>query len=540
MNNSNTWTTPPGNINQMSSIFTQQTIRVRSLIIRDTGTYHEQFYRPYEATSNPGIMKFIADRDPQMEMDAVSLSRIAGQFITPSAMPGGNVTIPNGWGEKRLMFFMEVEVGNQFHSSVEIITGYTDYLGASQTGAIDHQMTFYVNGISKVRTFTNQQGNVMMNVMANNQVLANINTDSYNPHTYQSQNLYTMKPSSIIRNVSLRQYDHDTSVRDTTIEVGVNSVFSSRDNASPVRYLANIVSSYQKSQANVDYEGGHTMQNNLKKAYNHSDSIDGRIENSDFMMVVSGLYNFFSNAFTYGDLMKLDPNVAAVTRIVWNKNSFDYRQGTQQLSGSDIETRIALIINNALPAMMMEFSLTKVVLTSTNRTLNSQPFTKVSEARTYASIDVTPQRKILEDRLSSELMRAISVDNLILYELNATCNVTGDTTITVSVEGKPAVPFTFPTFCDSLYTPILTRNINNVANMASNVNELYNVMTYHNHAKQTSQQYQPTPPMMTGIPVNNVPPSMVQTPMFNISGQGPVAPIQQNQGIAGILNSSKT
>ncbi len=78
-------------------------LRVESLILRHTGTFNDQFIRPY--VTNPAlgnnelnrIATSIADASLQGNITPVSVSGTGGSFLTRSALPEAMAGIVNGW-----------------------------------------------------------------------------------------------------------------------------------------------------------------------------------------------------------------------------------------------------------------------------------------------------------------------------------------------------------------------------------------------------------------------------------------------------------
>ena len=75
----------------LSSLFATLQVRIKRMMIRDTGLYHQQYLRPFQAETNSSVLQFVQNHDPRTPLDANGVASIANHFITPSWQVGAPV-----------------------------------------------------------------------------------------------------------------------------------------------------------------------------------------------------------------------------------------------------------------------------------------------------------------------------------------------------------------------------------------------------------------------------------------------------------------
>lgn len=517
----------------ISSLFVTPAIRVKSLLIRDTGIYHNQYLRPFQTETNSTVAEFVRNHNPLVPVDANAVAGIANQFITPHAQPGAEVSIANGFGEKRFRFMMEVETttGSGFFTTTELIMGYTDYQGASflnQThGLIDPQMTFYINSVTRLRVQQTQQGTQNLTVLNNNLLLAPQEAPEqfFNPMV-PVQQLHNMLPSKLAANLAMKQWDYGAELVDTGLNVN-SPMISSRANNNSAQYLGRTLSSYQKSMVNPDYDSGDSYRALLNSTANRLQ--EAQFSDAGFLPALSSIYNQLSNVFTYRDLQTMDPNIDNVVEIRLAVDTMNYREFTDPTTGADISTRFALVLNNSLPGMMMDHTITWLKFRASNRTINGQPYVHMDMPRSFVSVDLSVPMQIIQDRILVEVLNSVSANNQIEYDIMVECNIAGDTKIDISINGSPYTPFVFPTFSDALFSPMLTRNIHDVNTMLGNLNDIFGTMTDGYDRMRTQQVYGGQDPMNPYAPPPVAPMGQQGMPLAPDSGYTPT--INPNQPV---------
>jgi hypothetical protein len=196
--------------------------------------------------------------------------------------------------------------------------------------------------------------------------------------------------------------------------------------------------------------------------------------------------SFAKNRFTFSDFERLDPNVANVTNYhapgammqVSNHLPMHQTGATEFWSGSDIVTQTATVLSNAVPALMMELLISNVTFMSTNHTIGCMQDTRIINAISLSSADMRQNYEVFRRRVESELLFDLTFGNQEAYTLNMTCDMFGETWIELSFAGYPSTQFVVPSFCDTLYAPVITSNkesfdvlVNDFNNLLGAVNE---------------------------------------------------------------------
>jgi hypothetical protein len=215
-------------------------------------------------------------------------------------------------------------------------------------------------------------------------------------------------------------------------------------------------------------------------------SMEPSVKENHFMNVLATINNgVSSNSFTWGQLQRLDMAIDAKTQyltigeaIKTNTSTGIHDVGMSEYwTGSNHTTHMASILSSAIPALMMEHMLQKVVMRSTNHDMMSNMNTIVVEFLSLSHIDPTHNVNLFKHRFEMEVMRDVTMNNQIPYMLEVKCDLFGETWISISVDGEPMVLYTVPSFCDSLYTPVMTNNRDHFARVTNDFNQLVGYVT---------------------------------------------------------------
>ena len=83
---------------------------ITRLILRPTGSYNQQFRRPWETTLDADTMLHIQERFHNASRFMPSMTAaVSNSFIRPQAAPESEILIPHGWETPRLCFMLEIE-----------------------------------------------------------------------------------------------------------------------------------------------------------------------------------------------------------------------------------------------------------------------------------------------------------------------------------------------------------------------------------------------------------------------------------------------
>ncbi len=108
-------------------MYSTKQMNVLKLMIQRTGTFGEQYRRPYNSSLDAGTANKILDAvNGKNIIKASTLANTSMGFIAPQANPEHAVHIPNGWGTPRLRFLLVIQhIDHMGVINNEYISGYT-------------------------------------------------------------------------------------------------------------------------------------------------------------------------------------------------------------------------------------------------------------------------------------------------------------------------------------------------------------------------------------------------------------------------------
>ena len=484
----------------------------------ETGTYNDMVMRPYETTPDyQFINQFNEVTQGGSSVAPSVLSGVAGHFLKPSAQVQSVAPIDYGWDEPRLRFILDVSVPSQLGPPTRrIIQGYTGYLGVNfQTGSVDPNMPLYFNNILTLRqsqTETPYGTSIRTAVAEANHLLRGEYQPGQgwaNPHYSGPDMNWTMRPEDVFttmgRSVLTGMHDDVTDLRNSFADMPVKK--SRRTNGSAPHYLSDVINGYRKT---VDY-GHHADAVDLNDVYDNARGAvqeDGITGDYFLHILVTSTTNFGTNGFvTYGELDQvlqgLDQQavmVPASQRMSYMGSSladptlFEHhtKGQTEHWGGSNNETLWSTILSQSVPSLMMDLMLTKVAFVATNQTLDGSHDVRIMDAASFADgIDLSPYLEHFQARLVSEVLRGLSSNNHIDFNLQMIVDVIGETRVTISIAGGPEIAFANPSFCDGIFAPVLSQDSNSVDQVAHEIQSLVDNMGVQHH-HQFDTNFMPT------------------------------------------------
>lgn len=477
------------------NMYGRKNIKIVKLIIQETGTYNQQWKRPFTSGMNPKTFNSIVEKSISNNkgLSANMLTGVANQFLHPSAVPECSLYIPNGWNERRLRFFMEIQIESQVGCIIsEYIVGYTDYAGMGQNGALDPNMRFFINGINSTRymVHTTSIGN---QVYQNSIDASHLLYDNQYTGIQQGNKSFSMRPEDIYMQMDVADVQRDENLSDfldCQTLVTTTPIKSRRSNSIAPVYVASIIDSYIKAQPHQHMTGSRADLLRDASQLNKSDQVN----DDDFIALLRSKYEGSNgDSFTYGDLFGIDNNVANVTIVLplttVNRSTLHQTGVTSEWSGADGETLFATCISQAIPGYMLEYCINKIHLRSTNRDLGGAITTIIVDAKTLMQgVDITNYIKSFMYKFDSELLRDLSFNNQMDFAIDVKCDLLGETWINLSINSGPFVMYVSPSFCDSLLTPMITTNYLNCMGIASDFSNLLDYICDNSGVAVTAPQ----------------------------------------------------
>jgi hypothetical protein len=448
-------------------------IRVLELILRETGTYNEQYRRPYNTNLQPGTFNILAERIQSTQKFTPSLmSGIANQFIAPATEFEKAIIVPNGFGERRMRFMMKVEFTNRTGGTgIEIIQGYTDYKGIATTGACDPELEFYINSTIMIRTtpeFT-PMGQVMRTTAYDCSHVLSDNTFN-DIHTPIKD--HRMCPQDVFATMAIESNnDESEKIFDTRTTVTNSASKSKRSNGLATNYMSSILQNYKSASAVVGMGGGELSV--LEAARGNSN--ESLVTTDPFISTMGRIRNMAAvNNFTYRDLLALDPNTDNVRHTSFALPTTPLHQVglTAAWHGADRDTQVATTLSQSVPSLMMDVMLTRLAFTAWNLDFGGRVQIAITDANGFGDGNLAPALEMFKQRLETEILMEVSFNNQTSFNISMTIDLLGETWIAMSLDGKASVDYVTPSFCDALTVPVLTSNHETATNLSQNFNTL--------------------------------------------------------------------
>lgn len=455
--------------------------------MQETGTYNQQFLRPYVTSFDGVTTDNLTERIINSgggQLDPSVLSGLTDTFIKPSPQPESIIPIANGWNERRIRFLMEVQCDYQTGGTTKsYIQGYTNFPGVTATQAIAQDMDFYINSIVTTKQsmeFTPYGKKAVENIADNSHVLSSNVWHGVNQPGQQQ----LMRPQDVFCHMSNSHlpgmFDSDkSSVLDGRTILRTDAVKSNRTNGLPSNYATKIIDGYMSGASVAGYDK--SEMDILKRS--RQEVAELRASEDPFLAALASItLNGMTNHFRYSDLMKIDPNVDNVTNYAvmgsTQKATAHEAGQTADWHGSDILTVSATSLSQSVPALMMELMLTRLVFKSTNHDIQGKINTVIIDARSFSNAELGSLLNVFKTRLISEIINNITFNNHVSFMLDMRVDLLGETWIEISIDNHAPVLFVTPSFCDNLFVPVITSSpatiqnlTNDFAGLVSNVRE---------------------------------------------------------------------
>lgn len=461
----------------------QATCTIVDMKLQETGTFDTQFVRPYTAEIRSDALENLASRihdttkaNPGAAINSSLTAGLATSLIMPSTTPERQAAIVNGWNTRRFRFILTVQQDNMFGSEIYYFQGYSEYFDVSHGGHINPNMVFYINSYTRVnrqRDYNNPNGGYIDKVIESRQVA----NGRY--ITENTGELYGLRPEDLVIGVQssyMTNYnDGFGNILDTRIGLG-NEVFStSRNSAIPSNMLSNVITSYRTAQSVADFGQG------TENIYDRTIQMlhePNPMENA-FIRELSSVQGkpFASTEFTLNDLAKMDPSVSSriFYQPVENIGLLSTAGMNSGWSDTTIETKIASIVSQSVPGLMLECNLITAQFFSSNMTIGTTIDTRMlAPGVTVSTANPAACYNMFIMRFNQEVMPDITMLNRIPVTLTVDCDVYNQMVIDVSVDGKPSIRYAVPSFCDALFQPQTSMNRDTFTELVTGVEAIMN------------------------------------------------------------------
>ena len=488
---------------------------LKQALFMETGTYNDLTIRPWSTDVNQGQINQVRELTHNGQYIAPSiLSGVANQILRPNAQSQTLAQIDNGWANSRLRFVFKIHEFDQMStvSTIKMVQGYTSHMGLSHGGFLDPNMILYFNNIITLRqtfvaTPTGQSYHAA--VVDSDHILRG----NYSPGNYgQGAMTLLMRPEDLFT-IAGRTQLLGTDVMDYRVAFAEGPIKKSRRrNGSAPHYLSSVVKNYS--------EVGNWSDNNLElndlMAVARGNVLEGSVELDPFLATLRNSSQLFATTggITYQELLYILPALDHIAMIIpmrdVKKVSFgleSHRAGqTEYWTGSQIETVWSTILSQSVPSLMLDLMLSRVAINATNETLDGSVYVEIGDPCMLGeNIDPTPYLEVFRNRLNNEILRGLTTNNQISFQLQMVCDVVGETRIVISVGGGPLIEYATPSCCDGLFAPVLAESQAQIESLTYNLQELatatglesmHNQKTFQHHSTSVmpAQPFYPTPP----------------------------------------------
>ena len=460
-------------------------IHILQALFHETGTYNDQYRRPYVGHIEQGTMMELMDKAKHLKVPKVTPELVSGTLnnvinISAYTESQNPTFIQNGWQTSRYVFVLRVLIEYSSGSNViYLVQGFTDYPGINTfTKSVDPNMTMFINNIVELKQhahYVNNNAVTKTALVSAGHILSNLNFSQ----AVSPVNEYLLRPMDIhggIANTGFFKNVDRSNLYDTTSQNQIVPKFSSRANNVPSLYATNVINSYLNTVNNSHFHSS-VMLDQHSDISAFSDAmqkvLEPELSRNPFFMALSdnggiGMRSFFQ----YRDLEKIDPGINDHNRgalIVVTKGSTQGYQShtagsTSHWNGADITTQYAATLSQAVTALMMEHFIAEIAFSVTNQAIGGTIMTIVNVKAFSDDIDAR-YFESFKQRFINEVLNNISYNNAQLYDIFVSSSVYGETFMKISVENQPHIDYVTPSFSDGLIAPVVTCSQNNVSNL---------------------------------------------------------------------------
>lgn len=485
---------------------------VKSFFV-ESGTYQRPALRTYETHYNDAIVAdYLRDTRNGTEIVPNAFQNIGTSILRSSTAPTGFVNIDNGWNERRMSFVIEIAAPDNFTGDERsvVFTGYTDHADVSfRTTQLDPHMRLYFNTSSIINTITQRMGDsiVKRRVMTDSSHLLNMTTldtiQVMQPDVYSENKLWYATPRNVIyqmgnlaNGANGYNNDHFMDFRSRANSMEVSR--SRRENAVPTTYLSKILRGVTDNLSSLSYGTDSDESLALTNASHGVSELDNM--HDPVLMEILRESDYLTRGYvTWGQLNALVPNLDSATGFtsradqVMRTNTPDAVAGEfNHWEGVGFETLIANNIAQLVPAMMTSAMIGTITFAFSNDNPTLTPNLTITTGQTLINgvpfLQVSPQ---FETRFLNEIAPLITDQNRTLINMIVQCALGTETFVSISRNGAPEIPFCAPTFCDGLYTPIISTSEKGLTDIASDLQNIANsVNTAQYMGIQVPQQQQ--------------------------------------------------
>lgn len=488
-------------------------VQIEYLKLIQVEGYPIQVLRPNKTTMSDQVIHEVGNLVDNFngKIPANAIAQTTSKFMLPSSRPETanihgraqtlNVSIPNGWADRRFVFIMLVKTVVQNQETMEMISGYTDRHDTVRISAHEEHIApdtvFYINSISILSSRTISGINVPVIRDSYSVMGGGVGAGAYN-----NLAAYKMTPMNLIHSSDISGIDGLSDVPNMGGVIkasdyrNVNDypTLTHRSYNSPTAMVSKVIESYTAKSRLATHSGIYDHQSVLDQA--RGAVADPSSWNSQFLTALSNVRGISSSTFDYRWLMDVDPFIDEKTTT----SNISYRSTSDTLpwEAPTREALMAVVVSNMVTTLMTNYSLSVIEFSSTNmnsgfrggmNTFGLQPITQVTHLLGFVN-DISYRNMLdpMGETITEELAPILSSNGEIAYEVHVISDIGTDMTIEISFEGQQPELFIFPSFADSMISPLLTTNTNLYRDNAHDIGTMLNSIE---ERTLNTQQYNP-------------------------------------------------
>lgn len=405
-----------------------------------------------------------------------SMAHVAGKILAPTLDSKGTVLIENGWDEKRYSVNLIVEVIRGSHATREMLTGFTNYAGATASGLLDPEMTFMINDHTIISTDTVMGGAGLRSrankIVTQKHINKTVVEVGHGDVVHATESL---RPEDALAMASRASMIGDaTDCDDSRTMISSIGNETSSLNALSSNWLHSLLTGVTKTLdgENLWVGSDHTIASQARNEVVGADNT-----RSMFMQNASNeSYIGEKGVISVRELGRMFPNFDAATQVVDQGHVQDMRMGTEDMRCANRETLIADQLSNIIPAMLNRFTLSEINFCASNEImvgLDGVGSAEVSPIAARAYRGAEDRMRINAEsfcqNVKTEVIPVLFPYADCDFTINGTFRTASGSDLSISINGGHPIPFHAPNYADCLKGTMAALNNNQANAVASGV-----------------------------------------------------------------------
>lgn len=501
---------------------------ILKMVMFETGGAIDTPAKPYELDLREGAGAILNELDELTvggtSITSAALSRLASGILVPSttARP---THIDGGWGDKRIMFAMVVEVqgtADGSYSDVRYITGYTDRSdfakGSRGQVHFPEDMRLYFNSITRIslNQVAGRGGRVVRPTIRDNNLVLRKDSIVSNPGSNRSGfggKPSLLRPTDVLKRAGSNNYltammgSMSGGVAKNTVgKFNLPTQLSKRKNNNSAEHMSTTLKSYMYARAHGEDDGSKTGfmspgeqdrdPDYMTAAANTSSAAEDTMGSDilfDEMRRFSAILD--TGYIEWGELKRLAPEfdenkelpftpwdarLKTMNRSRGSQNNGEYSRGVADYQGSgsfydnSVESTAALMIAQATPEILVNSMYSSVQgLVLNTHPQRGEPDVHMTMAMPFMDgIPVQYGFNYLKSQYSNVVLPNVSKNGLIHIEAMVNAHVDNDIEVWISVDGGPEEYFVYPVWGESIFTPVVTDDEGDLESISSGISGL--------------------------------------------------------------------